>query len=802
MTSFRKGSSSVTARIGSGAALLKLSPGDTPVSDALVGTAHFLNAPKQVVDDTSIVIEVAAEQFDPSDSLTSITLEKVDGDDGSENVVSTLSMSRGTAQTFKGSEAKTNQVAPWSTNASLDLGENIFRVQYTGGDGSTSVSKYHHVYRKSSLLETTVSSKSDLVRALGRSLRNPIDTSGNANHDGSTESTWRWDVIKVSTSLSFEWSEFESTSESILSGGIVPNPANTSRNYPVVIEPTGAGSLVFKMDYAQYWKTNGRDSTGSNTPQNFGSESFSVSMMHFKSCVFGVSGQALSSVLSQSSAMLADGSQQILTLEDCTIHDKFLRSGDSSLPVSPAVFPLGAYLNVPYADYPPHDDYAPGTAVRESNAGISIASGVASIPCTGLAYLYSDRTAPNISLIEVEDLGSSTYEVRLTFASQEMADIFVGMTNWIQACDYAGVDVLSADGSGWTSSVMQAGSAESNNAFRSEIQSNTSAVITLRGSNSNTFGAAVFAAGSTKLATIKAAMKNSLVLKSTVVGTSLQSGSDQPVQRVSFVGCYFNGIHNQGGIATSVERFVNCHIKDLRGDLGHGPMLVFNVAFEGGKILLNADFRDSTHADVLQTYGVTSERIGGAIFQNIYQGQANATDGPDETIPIFFDRTPMAAGATEYRHRGWIVDNWEMDSNYYVFNSADASVTPFVGNSQLAARMQNLRISNCDLTGTSLLARFDFSNSGTSRALDFASDSSAYFHNNSFYAIGWVASILASSGTPGKINYNYGATYSEPPSGSETNIGVTLSDVSQVGSERIGTTWTGTNTVKPAPTGP
>jgi len=802
--SFKLGASSTYFRIGSAAALLKYAESEEPVAMDLVGTAHFLNAPMQVTSASSIDIEVSAEQFNPSDSLDSLILEKVDGDDGTETVISSQSMTRGTAHVFPGNAGKTNQVSPWHATVSLTNGENIFRVQYTGGDGVTTVSQYHHVFRKSSLLETTVSTKADLIKALGRSMRNEIDTYDNSNHNAGTETTWRWDVIKVSSDLSFEYGEWASTNAGIVPGGIIPSPFVTQRHYPVVIEPTSSGSLTFQLNYSEVWKDNGRDTLTQAKPGNFAGESLKTYMVHFKGCTFGVPQQAMSSGISGSSSLVSGDKQQVLTFEDCTFHDRFMRSVDSTLPTTPAGGDLNPYPSTIFADYPSHDDWAPGTASRESIATVSISGDTATIDCTGLEYVYSKATAPGIETITVKDLGSSSYEVQITFAQQALADIFVGMSNWLQAHSYLNsgleMDVLSADGSGWTRSIMAAGSPEEQNEFRLEIQSNTSSVITLSGTNANSFGAAIFSVGDGNTTTLNIATRSSNV-KSTVVYTSNQSTVNLPHQRVSYIGCNFNGLHLQAGISTSAERFVDCYFKHLRGDLGHSAMCVFNVSLESGSPLVGGDYFDQTHSDVLQSYGEQAERIAGSIFQNIYQGDSGEGFGADKTIPIFFDRTPMFENNTEYRHRGWIMDNWEMDSTAYVFDAVDASVSPNVGNSQLAARMQNIRFSNCSFLGSPFLARFDFEDIDKERGLDLASDASTYFHNNEFYTISWAAKDGADS-PPDNTPLAYGATNSEPPSGSETNIGNTLSDVSEVGTTRIGSTWTGTNTVQPAPTGP
>jgi hypothetical protein len=738
--------------------------GTTLASADLNGTAHFLNAPMQVVDASTILIEVAAEQFNPADSLTSITLEKVDGDNGAESVLSAVSMVRGIARTYPGNTAQTNSVAPWAATVSLDEGENIFRISYNGAR-STASKVYHHVYRKT-LSSTTVSTKSNLVAAI----KTAVQSSIGGGHD----------IINVSAPLSFEWNEYSS-----LAVGGLPSPASIARDYPVIIQPSEGGSLTFKMDYHAVYARDGIGSVTDANPGTFASEQFSSAMYHFKNVTFGVQNQPMSSALYWSDNLLNSGRRQVATFENCTFYDSGSRGLDATRDTSPSTSDAirNRYEDSIKMDYPYLSSYAPGPAPATGTGTIARTGPTTSIDCTGLSNIFSQSYAPAIRSIESEDLGSGAYEIRLVFTFDEDVTIFSALTDWLAEHSYGSgsVDAFTIDGTGWTSAAMLAGSPGALNAFRSDIVSTTSQTIALRGTVANSVGAAL-AALSIGASCDIVAPRRSAQFKSSLCRSYDADSSGVARQRVSMIGCTFDGLVAQGGAVTFAERIVDCYYKHSRGDFGHNPLCGFNCAFESGTYILTSDFFDISHADILQIFG--PQPMSGRILQNVFKG-SDGIFGGDDTIQWIFDRSGMSGTNT---HRGIILDSWIEDPNVYFDENGGLLFEPETA-CTTGATLEDVRISGMSIPTAKIYFRFDFTGDGT---LDMT-DASVYFHNNEFKSVSFFA--LAGGSGAESTTLQYGRGFDSPPSGAETNIGLALNEASEVGTGRLGSIWTGTNTV-------
>lgn len=728
----------------------------TPVAGS---TRHFLDAPMTTTADTSVTLKIAAESFAGYQDRIVPDVRHVGRDE-------TKTCALGTPLVYPGTNGLTNAVAPYEVTFDLDLGENEFELSYICSDNVTVVTKTHHVYRKAILATTNVSTKADLVAAIGQALRS-------ANGAGT-------DIITVTSPLVFSWGEFAEVNGTLTGNDVVPN--SSTRDYPPVID--GNNNLTFKMDFQTYLIANGRaaaDARGGFT--NFPLENLICANMHFKNTDFGVddTNNPLTATLSYSDSTNVSGRTPCFTLENCNVYGSQQRgvedAGDSS-PVASDAF-RNRYPDTKMARYPDLDWWAPITS--SNTAVISTTSGTVDFSGTAIR---NASTGSGLDSMTMEE-NAGTYTLKLVFYSDVDARIFKSLAKWTGEHNY-GPDLFSVIKNGESTPVGYTATSQIfNDDFTAEIITGGGTnEIWLEGPRVQNIGAKMW--NSNASFTFEVIMRSAQFPSSLArcIQDDVSEGVVSRRQRTSFLNTTLTGCCFQGGMVNA-ERMVGVYYKQNRGDIGHMASCVFNMALESGDVLLSADFFDTTHADIVQIFNMYDRE--GRLYQNVYKGDDGGIWDGDTTIPFILDRTNIT------RHEGIVIDNFYEDPTSYTWNGSE-----IVGGqpikSTFCGLQRNVRLSNLQCYGSSMAFRWDYNNGGAvdSTTLDTTTYGSTNLHNINFYQIGYLP---LTQGTGAELD-NITVDHTTGQAGLDLGeVNSYLTDPAVVGTNRSTPIWTGTNTL-------
>lgn len=730
-----------------------------PDTSVLGSTRHFLDAPMTTTADTSVTLKIAAESYAGYQARIVPDVRHVGRDE-------TKTCTVGTPLVYPGNGGLTNPVAPYEVTFDLDLGENEFELSYICSDNVTVVTKTHHVYRKASLSTTTVSTKTELVAAIGQALRS-------ANGSGN-------DVITVTSPLSFGWGEFADINGGLTGNDVIPNSA--TRDYPPVID--GNNNLTFRLDFQTYLIANGRASAEAKGGfTNFPQERMINANLHFKNTDFGVDdiNNPLTAQLSYSESSNASGRTPCFTLENCNVYGSQQRGVEDAGATSPPVSDpsRNRYPSTKMARYPDLDWWAPTTSAN--TAVLSTTSGSANFSGT---TIRNQSTGAALDSMTMEE-NAGTYTLKLVFYSDVDARIFKSLAKWTNEHNY-GVDLFSVIKDGESTAVgYTAASQIFNDDFTDEIiVGGGTNEIWLEGPRVQDIGAKMW--NSNASFTFKVIMRSAQFPSSLARTIQDEVGEGQVSRRTraSYINTTLTGCCFQGGMVNA-ERMVGVYFNQNRGDIGHMASCVFNTALESGDVVLSADFFDTTHADIVQLFNMYDRE--GRIYQNIYKGDDGTIWDGDTTVPFILDRTNIT------RHEGIVIDNIYEDPTVYTWNGSE-----IVGGQPIKATFcglqRNVRLSNLQCYGSSVAFRWDYNNGGavSSTTLDTTTYGSTNLHNVNFYQIGYLP---LTQGTGAELT-NITVDHTTGQTGLDLGeVNSYLTDPDVVGTDRSTPIWTGTNTL-------
>jgi hypothetical protein len=710
--------------------------------------------------DTSVTLKVAAESYAGYQDRIVPDVRHVGRDE-------TKACTVGTPMVYPGNGGLTNAVAPYEVTFDLDLGENEFELSYICSDNVTVVTKTHHVYRKASLATTNVSTKADLVAAIGQALNS-------ANGAGP-------DVITVTSPLVFSWGEFSEVNGTLTGNDVIPSVA--TRDYPPVID--GNSNLVFKLDYLTYLRANGRAAASARGGfTNYATDSIINANVHFKNTDFGVDdiNNPLTASLTYSEASNASGRTPCITLENCNVYGSQQRGVEDAGATSPPVLDASRnrYPGTKTAIYPDVDWWAATT--RANTAVIETASGTVDFSGTAVR---NGSTGSGLDSMTMEE-NAGTYTLKLVFYSDVDASIFKSLAKWTNAHDY-GADFFSVIKDGESTPIGYTSASQLlNDDFTAEIIGGGGTnEIWLQGPRVQDIGAKMW--GSSANFTFEIIMRSGQFPSNLArcVQDDVSEGVVTRRTRASFINTTLTGCVFQGGMGHA-ERMVGVYFKQNRGDIGHMASCIFNMALESGDIILSADFFDTTHADIVQLFNMYDRE--GRLYQNIYKGDDGGIWGGDTTILCIFDR-----GDAIVRHEGIVIDNVYEDPTVYTWNGSE-----IVGGQGVRATFsglqRNVRLSNLQCYGSSVAFRWDYNNNGAvgPTTLDTSTYGSTNLHNINFYEILYEP---LTQGTGAELNSIYVGHTSGQPDLDLGEVNSYLADPAVVGTKRSSPIWTGTNTL-------
>ena len=729
----------------------------TPV---LGSTRHFLDAPMATTADTSVTLKVAAESYAAYQDRIVPDVRHVGRDE-------TKACTVGTPMVYPGNGGLTNAVAPYEVTFDLDLGENEFELSYICSDNVTVVTKTHHVYRKASLATTNVSTKADLVAAIGQALNS-------ANGAGT-------DVITVTSPLVFSWGEFADVNGTLTGNDVIPSIA--TRDYPPVVD--GNSNLVFKLDYLTYLRANGRaaaDAKGGFT--NFADDSIINANVHFKNTDFGVDdiNNPLTAQLSYSESSNVSGRTPALTLENCNVYGSLQRGVEDAGDTSPLTEDgaRNRYPGTKMAQYPDVDWWAPATNVN--TAVLTPSSNTVDFSGT---HIRNQSTGHGIDSLTLEE-STGTYTLKLVFFSEVDVKIFKSIAKWTKEHDY-GADLFSVIKDGDVTPVGYTSASQLlNDDFTAEIIGGSDTnEIWLQGPKVQDIGA--------KMWNSSASFTFAVIMRSAQFPSSLARTIQDEVSegvvsrrtRASYINTTLTGCCFQGGMGNA-ERMVGVYFKQNRGDIGHMASCIFNMSLESGDIILSADFFDTTHADIVQLFNMYDRE--GRLYQNVYKGDDGGIWDGDTTILCIFDR-----GVGIVRHEGIVIDNIYEDPSVYTWNGSE-----IVGGQDIRATFsglqRNVRLSNLQCYGSALAFRWDYNDDDAvdPTTLDTTTYGSTNLHNINFYQILYEP---LTQGTGAELNSITVDHTSGQPDLDLGEVNSYLADPAVVGTKRSSPIWTGTNTL-------
>lgn len=743
-----------------------------PTSEQLSSprTALFMTRTRQVVDSESLLLEIVAESINPASNLQTLVITR---DDGAQ-----YSATRSSPRNYPGTTIQ-NNASCFSVTVPLNLGENSFKV--TTGDpaliayDSSGISVgavgelYDEVfiYRKNSLVNTTVTSLSALASALAGS------ATANIGLDSTTS-----DIITVDFDMNLNWKEWQDALDAV--DGISVNPFET-RGWTVTLQPAVGRTPTFKMNYHEVVTALTDPDLSPYT--NFGEEYLVFQHLHFKGFTFGQASQPMSGIFLPASPTrfkldaLGNKIEPSYQFESCIFMDKYTQTNDANLvfpptPVIPAEEDYGRNrfsTTFKKMDYPDPDFRAPGPSTGDftSTAGNTVGS----VTSWNVEQTSGESLTNLVWLkgIECEDLGSNTYEIRLIFPYANDAKIFISMGKYFEQHNYSGdnasrhflkLGTSNVSFDGWT------GDMTGGTSFTGEIQGDPTfglgdgdeCTVSLRGPKANAIGALIYNQSSLYVSmAYRSASLPSYLIKNTADSDRpeyMQGGISRKVAfNFWFKECSTLGLASQGGIVPQ-GRFVDCSFNSIRGDLGHNALLCFNVIFAGGQEICIQDWYDATHSDLLQTFA--AQAFQGRILQNVYF-TAHETF-PCETIPIQQSSTRISTIANnqlvEY-YKNTVLDSWQQDNTVYTITNGIPDAKPVAANVILGIN-ENTRFSNLNLPTADFSERWDLSQAESKNKLAF---SGSYFYNLIGYTYD-LSPVVGSVSSPDNEYFTYGGNAS------------------------------------------